>query len=37
MQSAVNSAATLEMTLRSLKSQRDVDLSILVVDSGSTV
>jgi glycosyltransferase involved in cell wall biosynthesis len=32
----LNSAATLEMTLLSLKSQRDVDLSILVIDSGST-
>ena len=32
----LNSAATLEMTLLYLKSQRDVDLHIFVVDSGST-
>ena len=32
----LNSASTLDMTLFSLKSQRDINLEILVVDSGST-
>lgn len=32
----LNSAATLEMTLLSLKSQHDIKLNIIVVDSGST-
>jgi glycosyltransferase involved in cell wall biosynthesis len=32
----LNSAATLDMTLYSLRSQKDVEVNIIVVDSGST-
>jgi len=32
----LNSAATLDMTLLSLRSQKDVDVNIIVADSGST-
>ncbi|EPF24462.1 glycosyltransferase [Microcystis aeruginosa] len=32
----LNSAATLDMTLLSLRSQKDVEVNIIVVDSGST-
>jgi glycosyltransferase involved in cell wall biosynthesis len=32
----LNSAATLDMTLYALRSQKDVEVNIIVVDSGST-